>query len=161
MVLEVKISQMISKRKKEYYGQLSKKCNDPLTSYKAYWSILKTIYSGTKVPLILPIIIDNKVITKFREKANFVNNFVASQCMSIVNDSVLPSKIIYRTENRLSTIIFKDEDVLKIIKSLDINKAHGHDNISTRLIQNCGAEVMKPLSFIFKNCIQYGIFPNL
>ena len=59
MVLEVKISQMISKRKKEYYGQLSKKCNDPLTSHKAYWSILKTIYSGTKVPLILPIIIDN------------------------------------------------------------------------------------------------------
>ena len=59
MVLEVKISQMISKRKKEYYGQLSKKCNDPLTSYKAYWSILKTIYSGTKVPLILPIVIDN------------------------------------------------------------------------------------------------------
>ena len=59
MVLEVKISQMISKRKKEYYGQLSKKCNDPLTSCKAYWSILKTIYSGTKVPLILPIIIDN------------------------------------------------------------------------------------------------------
>ena len=122
---------------------------DPLTSYKAYWSILKTIYSGTKVPLILLIIIDNKVIIKFREKANFVNNFFASQCMSIVNDSVLPSKIIYRTENRLSTIIFKDEDVLKIIKSLDINKAHGHDNISIRLIQNCGAEVMKPLIIYF------------
>ena len=69
--------------------------------------------------------------------------------MSIVNDSVLPSKIIYRTENRLSTIIFKDEDVLKIIKSLDINKAHGHDNISIRLIQNCGAEVMKPLIIYF------------
>ena len=140
---------MISKRKKQYYDQLSKKCNDPLSSYKAYQPILKTIYSGKKIPLILSIIIDNKVIIKFREKANFVNNFFASQCMSIVNDSILPSKVMYRTENRLSAISFKDEDVMKIIKSLDINKAHGHDNISIRLLQNCGAEVVKPLSFIF------------
>ena len=69
------ISQMISKRKKEYYDQLSKKLNDPLTSSKTYWSILKTFYSGTKIPLIPPIIIDKKVITNFREKANFFNNF--------------------------------------------------------------------------------------
>ena len=152
---------MISKRKKEYYDQLSKKLNDPLTSSKTYRSILKTFYSGTKIPLIPPIIIDNKVIRNFREKANVFNIFFALQCMAIVNDSILPSTIIYRTENRLSTISFKDEDVLKIIKSLNINKAHGHDDISIRLLQICGAEVVKPLSLIFKNCIQYGIFPNL
>ena len=68
---------------------------------------------------------------------------------------------MYGSENGLSTISFKDEDVLKIIKSLNINKAHGHDDISIRLLQICGAEVVKPLSLIFKNCIQYGIFPNL
>ena len=106
------ISQMISKRKKEYYDQLSKKLNDPLTSSKTYWSMLKTFYSGTKIPLIPPIIIDNKVIKNFREKTN------ATQYMSHVNDSILPSTIMYRTENRFSTISFKDEDALKIIKSL-------------------------------------------
>ena len=74
--------------------------------------------------------------------------------MSIVNDSILPSTIMYRTENRLSIIRFKDEDVLKIIKSLNINKAHDYDDISIRLLQICGAEVVKPLSLIFKNCIQ-------
>ena len=79
--------------------------------------------------------IKNKVITNFREKANFLNNFFASQCMPIVNDSILPSTIMYRAENRLSTISFKDEDVLKIIKSLNTNKAHGHDDISIRLLQ--------------------------
>ena len=50
---------------------------------------------------------------------------------------------MYRTENRLSTISFKDEDVLKIIKSLNINKAHGHNDISIRLLQISGAEVVK------------------
>ena len=68
---------------------------------------------------------------------------------------------MYRTENRLSTIIFKDEDYLKIIKSLNVNKAHGHDGISIRLLQIYRAEVVKPLPLIFKNCIQYGIFPDL
>ena len=64
--------------------------------------------------------------------------------MPIVNDSILPSTIMYRTENRHSTISFKDEDVLKITKSLNINKAHGHNDISIRLLQICGAAVVKP-----------------
>ena len=64
--------------------------------------------------------------------------------MPIVNDSILPSTIMYRTENRLSTISFKDEDVLKITKSLNINKAHGHNDISIRLLQICGAAVVEP-----------------
>ena len=76
MILEVKLSQMISKRKKEYYYQLSEKLNDPLTSSKACWSMLKTFYSGPKIPLIPPIVIDNKIITNFREKANFLIIFL-------------------------------------------------------------------------------------
>ena len=75
MILEVKF-QMISERKKEYYDQLSKKLDDPLTTSKTYWFIFKTFYSGTKIPLIPPIIIDNKVITNFTEKANVFNNFL-------------------------------------------------------------------------------------
>ena len=101
------ISQMIYKREKEYYDQLSKKLNDPLTSSKAHWSILKTFYRGTKIPLISPIITDNKVVTNFIEKANVFNNFFASQCMSIVNDSILLSTIMYRTENRLLQLASK------------------------------------------------------
>ena len=87
---------MISKRKKEYYDQLSKKLKDALTSPKAYCSILKTFYSDTKIPLTPPIIIDNKVITNFRKKSDFYNYFFASQIKLIVNDNILPSTITYR-----------------------------------------------------------------
>ena len=50
------ISRIISKRKKEYYHQLSKKFNDPLTISEAYWSILKIFYSGTKISLKLQLL---------------------------------------------------------------------------------------------------------
>ena len=79
---------MISKRKKEYYDQLSKKRNDSLTSSKAHWSILKAFYSGAKIILIPPIIMGNKVIKNFREKATFLNNFFTSQCTPIVNFTI-------------------------------------------------------------------------
>ena len=46
----------------------------------------------------------------FTEKANFLNMTFASQCTSIVNDSILQSASTYRTENRLSLISFKDKD---------------------------------------------------
>ena len=70
------ISQMISKRKKEYYDQLSKKLNYPLTSSKTYWSILKTFCSGTKIPLIPSIIIDNKAITNLEKRQMFLIIFL-------------------------------------------------------------------------------------
>ena len=43
---------MISIRKDQYSDHLSKKINNRNTSVKAYWSILKSFYKGTYVPLI-------------------------------------------------------------------------------------------------------------
>ena len=46
--ISTELSEMILKRKNDYYSQLSDKLNDPETSAKAYWSALKTLYSGKK-----------------------------------------------------------------------------------------------------------------
>ena len=64
------------KEKKSIVINSPKKLNDPLTSPKAHWLILKIFYSDTKIPLIIPLIIENKEITNFREKANSFNNFL-------------------------------------------------------------------------------------
>ena len=95
--------------------------------------------------MIPPLIIDSKIVTNFREANGFLKMIF----------------FIYRTENRLSAISFKDEDILKIIKLLNVNKAYGHNNISIKLLQICAAEVVKTLSLISKGFIQYGIFSNL
>ena len=55
---------------------------------------------------------------------------------------------MYRADNGLSTISFKDEDVMNILKLLNVkNKTHSHDDVSIRLLQICGAEVVKPFIF--------------
>ena len=38
------VSKIISKRKGDYHHHLASKVNNPSTSAKTYWSILKTIY---------------------------------------------------------------------------------------------------------------------
>ena len=63
-------------------------------------------------------------------------------------------------KSKLSVINFTDDDILKIIRSLNINKAHGHDDISVRMIKICDKAILEPLSIIYKNCIDTGIFPD-
>ena len=60
----------------------------------------------------------------------------------------------------ISAVDFEDQDVLKIIRALDINKARDHDNISTRMIKIFDSSIVKPLSIIFRNCLKPGIFPD-
>ena len=36
---------------------------------------------------------------------------------------------------RLSTVTFSARDIEKFIQNLDSNKAHGHDNSSTRMLK--------------------------
>ena len=89
--ISTELSEMILKRKNDYHRQLSDKLNDPETSAKAYWSILKTLYNEKKIPLIPPIVVNNKLISNFKEKANYFNDFFVSHCTPISNDSALPN----------------------------------------------------------------------
>ena len=52
------------------------------------------------------------------------------------------------------------EDILKRIRNLNINKAHGHYDISIRILKIL-VEVVETLSLIYKNCIDSGIFPDI
>ena len=64
-----KVSDLIYQKKNDYYNALAKKLSDPTTSYKTYWSILKTFYNTKKVPIIPQILIENKLEIDFLKKS--------------------------------------------------------------------------------------------
>ena len=76
------------------------------------------------------------------------------------NNSTLPKSNTYHAESRLNDITFDSEKLLKIIQSLDANKAHGYDGISIRMLKLSSPSIIKPLSIIFQNCLKSGIFPD-
>ena len=71
---EAELFEMIQKWKEKYFYDLSLKLNSPQTSPKTYWSIIKSCYNGRKIPIILPLSVNGKIITNFKEKANFLKN---------------------------------------------------------------------------------------
>ena len=95
-----------------------------------------------------------------KKKANIFNDFFTLQCTPLNNSSVLPAKVTFKTQSRLNSICFEEDDILRIIRNLNVDKAHGHDNISMRMLKICDSVVVEPLSLIFKSCIDSGIFPN-
>ena len=54
-----------------------------------------------------------------------------------------------------------DDKILKIIRQLNPNKAHGWDDISLRMVKLCDDALLLPLKLIFQNCSSQGIFPEM
>ena len=102
------LSELITIRKEDYNRHLASKLNDPQSSPKTFWKILKTFYNGNKIPLIPPIIVNDKLISDYQEKASHFNKFFASQCAPIGNDSQIPDSVVFNTEARFSSITCDD-----------------------------------------------------
>ena len=160
-ILITELKELINTSKALYYENLSKKLNNLLLQAKTYWSILKTFYNEKKIPLIPPLLVDDKFVTEIKTKACIFNNIFAKQCSSLINDSVLPLNQIFLTPSRLSSLDFNEDEILKIIRALNIYKAHGYDDISIRMIKICDKSLTKPLIIFFKNSTKYFYYPDI
>ena len=149
------------KRKLKENCHLASKLNNPKTGAKTYWPILKSFYSSKKMPLIPPLLHNNTLIIDFKRKADLFNNFFALQCTTFANNSVIPDIQSYKTNSRLSSLSFENDDILNLIRSLNIQKTYGPDDISICMIKICNSALVKPLSLIFQNCLNCSTFPDI
>ena len=153
------VSNLITETKSSYFTSLGNKLNNPLTGPKTYWSILKRFMNKAKLPTVPPLLVNGSFETDFIKKAGIFNVFFADQCTIFNNGSTLPD-IRYKTNERKMDIFFSFSDLSKIIKNLNPNKAHGHDNISIKMIQICGDSIISPLKLLFESAIRSGHFPD-
>ena len=86
--------------------------------------------------------------------------FFSKQCSLISSNSLLLNYINYTTEKRLSTVALSVEAIGKIIQNLGSNKAHGHDNISIRMLKICGDSIYEPLEIIFRQALLTAVFSS-
>ena len=112
-----------------------------------------------KIPCVPLLLHQDNLLLNSKKKTNIFNNFFANQCSIVSNYSELLVTLTKKHES-LSTINFSTDDILKIIRNLDSNKAHGHDMISIRMIKICDTSICRPLKLIFQACLESGKFPN-
>ena len=103
---------------------------------------MKTFFSDKKVPAVPPLLINGAFVIDFQEKANIFNSFSAQQLQCLVF-----CELTYMTEERIHSVTFIESNVFKIIRAMNVNKAHGYNNISVRMIKLCANSVVHPLTF--------------
>ena len=158
--LITEINELISSTKNLYYENLAKKLIKPLLQAKTYCSILKTFYNKKKIPIISPLLIDDNFVTDIQTKANIFNKFFAEQCTPL-NSSVFPTNQMFFTQSRLNSINFNEDEILKILRALNVQKVHAHDDISIRMIKICDKSLLKPLILLFENSTKSSCNPDI
>ena len=87
------------------------------------------------------------------------NDYFASQFTPIKNSSKLPN-FSCKTEKIVISFDIKDDDILSVIKNVNVGKAHGWDQLSIRMIKICNDPIRFPLKLIFKSMINESVFSN-
>ena len=73
-----------------------------------------------------------------------------------MNNSKLPDK---NSAARLTSFKF-DNNIFKIIRSLNVNKAHGYEGISVRMMEMCNESLIQTLPLVFRGFIYTGVYPD-
>ena len=82
-----------------------------------------------------PLIYNNQFVVDFKEKTELFNLFFANQCTHTETGSNLPTQILRRTNESLNTINFTDDYILCVMRKLNPNKPHGHDQTNICMLQ--------------------------
>ena len=104
---------LINKSKKYYLARTASKLTNVQKNSKTCWSILNCFLNNKKHPLIPPLLHENKFLIDFKDKAKRFNAFFAKQCSLIKNSSKLHSHLHYLNYDRLSSVSFSQEVLLK------------------------------------------------
>ena len=150
----------IEDAKRNYFLTARETLANPGTARKTYWSLITTVLNKVKIPIISPLLENELFITDFTEKAQLFNEYFILQCTTIDTGSQIPQNDPVTT-TLIDEFTISEEKILNIIRSLNIDKAHGWDETSVRMIKLSDAALILPLKIIFSNRFRHGLFPEI
>ena len=108
-----------------------------------------------------PLLVENKLVTDFLDKANLFNEFFVKQSIPISNHSTVPVNINLETRERLSSLEFcVDKSLPQNWKKANIIPVH--KIVDKQLIPNCRAESLLPIcGKVFEKIIFTSLFVYL
>ena len=157
-----RVSKMIEDTKEIYFRKIGSSIARSETRNKIYCLLINHILNKTKLPIIPPPhLLENDIfILDFTTRAEIFNDHFIHQCTTIDTGSQIP-KFKSPIAPPLAEFTISNKKILRIIRSLNPNKAHGWRNISTWMIKLCDDALLLPLRLIFENCLNQGIFPDM
>lgn len=137
----------------EYLRRLASDfCDNP----KRFWTFVKSVKGGRKASSVL--LDGTKCVTDDAERANVLNRAFAAKFVA-PHSGPLPVSPRYDLP-AFTSIDIPDGAVLRILESVEPNKACGPDNISARVIRECASELAVPMHLLCQQSVNTGSFPK-
>ena len=93
--------------------------------------------------------------------------YIAEQCTTLKNDDVLPTNRFFLTQPKQHSLDFSLDEIVKIVRSLEIHKAHNHDDMSVTMTNTCHSfndkakSFLRTLSLLFERSFNNSYFTEL
>ena len=148
------ITKEINEAHKAYQEKLFD--DDTNSSHKNFWRYIRRLRKDNTG--VAPLKHQNFLIGNPRDKAEILND----QFYSVFTHEDLSdlSQCADPAYSSIPDVSFSTDGILKLIKSLNINKASGPDNISARVLTICAEEIAPILMILFTQSFNSGELPN-
>ena len=142
--LRNRLKNLISRKYDDYIAGFSSTLSD---NPKRFWSFYRS----------LPQFVSHNGMSASTpsKKATLFNNYFFSVFTQPRVRASLPTVSIHH-HDLLGTTIFQVDEVLKILKKLDVSKAIGPDGLSPRVLKECCHQIASPLCYIFNISLAEG-----
>ena len=154
-----KIVTLIRNAKLKYENDCEQIMYNQNVGNKFFWKIMKSNIKGQTNSEIPPLHYEGRTVTDAAGKTELLNTYFSSQAKVDDKDIVLPD-LPALAHTSIDDLIVEPNDVLKIIQSLNVNKASGHDQIGNLLLKEAGPFISVVLASLFNNSLQSGVFPE-
>lgn len=147
-----------------YYDYVRVLEHDLVKDPKLFWRYIKTKRGGSSA---YPKSMTDGTITT--SNGNEICELFATHFSSVYSPDHNSSDIAYKAhpshylENNslgLNNLIIDENTVLNKLKSLDVNKGAGPDDIPSLLISKCSSALAFPLTIIYNKSLSSGTFPS-
>lgn len=130
------------------------------TNPKAFWSFIKTKNQANSYPAVL------KFGQKASERGEDICNLFSDYFHSTFLDNThiqysLQDTASCSTTSDIGDIEVDVKEVYGLLKSLDLNKSAGPDNIPAIFIVSCAKSLAIPLSILFRRSFSEGVVPSI
>ena len=129
--LQENLNTSIESSKQRYYSRMVYQLYNMQRNSRSYWSLMKIFLSNNRR----------------QGKGWTFQSFLLQIMLPFVNHSDLPTSPSFWTNERLSSVTFSAENIVKIIQVLDHNKAH------RRKISNCMSKISGDTIYKFSEMI--------
>ena len=144
----------------EKQSQIASTISNVKTSSRKWWKLLKSTISNVNFEGGEPLVLNGKLITDDRDKADIFNRFFALQSTLDDRQAHIPNNTPVRCD-RFDQLVVQPEIVYDILSKLDPAKATGPDGIGNRILKEAALPLAEPLSHIFNYCLSLGMFPDV